>query len=83
MKVLVADWDEKLLGQTGANIGEDVATFKMDVSKLEDWEKLRSKVDQDLGGNNSSSLLYLTRPLPIQIGDGGKLTRKAQVKSTS
>ena len=55
MRVLVADWDEELLGQVGVDIGGDggagsVEVFKMDVGKVEDWEGLKRKVDADFGG---------------------------------
>jgi len=40
MRVLVADWDEELLGQVGVDVGGggdgSVEVFKMDVGKLED-----------------------------------------------
>ncbi|KAK0704673.1 hypothetical protein B0H67DRAFT_498085 [Lasiosphaeris hirsuta] len=48
MKVLVADWDEELLGQAGAS-GE-VSTIKMDVRKLGEWTKLNSRVTEEFGG---------------------------------
>jgi NAD(P)-dependent dehydrogenase (short-subunit alcohol dehydrogenase family) len=50
MKVLVADIDDELLAAMPKDADGDVDTFKMDVSKLDDWARLKSKVDQDFGG---------------------------------
>lgn len=55
MKVLVADWDDELLRAAPQNIGtaqakDLVSTFKMDVSKPEDWAVLKKKVDETLNG---------------------------------
>lgn len=46
MKVLVADYDDAALHK----VGGEISTIKVDVSKLEDWAKLKSKVDQDFNG---------------------------------
>ncbi|KAJ9132597.1 Short-chain dehydrogenase/reductase SDR [Pleurostoma richardsiae] len=53
MKVLVADWDEETLGMASKNVGGEVSTLKMDVSKIEDWAKLKSKVDAEFKGQIS------------------------------
>lgn len=50
MKVLVADWDDETLGAASRNVGGDVGTVKVDVSKADDWARLKSRVDADLGG---------------------------------
>ncbi|KAK0612826.1 hypothetical protein B0T17DRAFT_511200 [Bombardia bombarda] len=50
MKVLVADWNEEQLGKIN---NANITTFKMDVSKLDDWAKLKSKVDELFGGKIS------------------------------
>lgn len=50
MKVLVADWDEETLGAASKNIGGEVGTIKVDVSKMEDYARLKNKVDQDFKG---------------------------------
>ncbi|KAI5926074.1 hypothetical protein F4810DRAFT_622889 [Camillea tinctor] len=50
MKVLVADWDAKNLEAAKLSLGQDASTIQMDVSKLEDWSKLKSQVVQDFGG---------------------------------
>lgn len=50
MKVLVADWDDETLGAASKNVGGDVSTIKVDVSKTDDWAKLKSKVDKDFNG---------------------------------
>ncbi|KAK3314792.1 short-chain dehydrogenase/reductase [Apodospora peruviana] len=47
MKVLVADWDDELLGQIDASM---ISTFKMDVGKHDEWEGLKSKVENEFGG---------------------------------
>ena len=48
MKVLVADYDDAALQK----IGGEISTIKTDVSNLEDWAKLKSKVDQDFNGTS-------------------------------
>lgn len=50
MKVLVADWDEKTLSAAPKNVGGDVSTIKVDVSKKADWARLKRKVDADFKG---------------------------------
>lgn len=50
MKVLVADWDDETLGTASKHVGGDITTIKMDVSKLDDWAKLKNKVDEDFNG---------------------------------
>lgn len=57
MKVLIADWDDETLsaagkntGSTSSSINNDLFTIKVDVSKPDDWTRLRAKVDADLGG---------------------------------
>ena len=46
MRVLVADYDDAALQK----VGGEISTIKTDVGKLEDWAKLKSKVDQDFNG---------------------------------
>lgn len=50
MKVLIADWNDETLGSAFSNIGGEVGTIKVDVSKLEDWATLKSRVDHDFNG---------------------------------
>ncbi|KAI0602293.1 short-chain dehydrogenase/reductase [Biscogniauxia sp. FL1348] len=50
MKVLVADWDAKNLEAAKSSLGQSASTIQMDVSKLEDWGRLKSQVVQDFGG---------------------------------
>ncbi|KAI1499815.1 short-chain dehydrogenase/reductase [Biscogniauxia marginata] len=50
MRVLVADWDAKNLEAARSSLGQSASTIQMDVSKLEDWGSLKSKVVQDFGG---------------------------------
>jgi NADP-dependent 3-hydroxy acid dehydrogenase YdfG len=50
MKVLVADWDTKSLDAVPKTVGENVTTFHMDVSNLQDWATLKSKVESEFGG---------------------------------
>lgn len=54
MKVLVADWDDETLGAASKHVGGDVGTIKMDVSKLDDWAKLKGKVDKEYNGEAPS-----------------------------
>lgn len=50
MKVLVADWDDETLSAAPKNVGGDIGTIKVDVSKTDDWATLKSMVDKDLNG---------------------------------
>lgn len=50
MKVLVADWDEETLNAAPKNVGGDIGTIKVDVSKTDDWAAIKSRVDKDLDG---------------------------------
>lgn len=50
MKVLVVDWDEETLGAVGKNAGGGITTLKADVSKPDDWARVKARVDADLGG---------------------------------
>lgn len=54
MKVLVVDWDDETLSSAGKNAGGDsdgtIITLKADVSKPDDWARIKDKVDADLGG---------------------------------
>jgi NAD(P)-dependent dehydrogenase (short-subunit alcohol dehydrogenase family) len=79
MRVLVADWDEELLGQVGVDIaaaggggsgGGSVEVFKMDVGKVEDWEGLKRKVDADFGGECLVPPLLLLLLLVYSLAGG-------------
>lgn len=50
MKVLIADHDDETLGAAFTNVGGEVGTIKVDVTKLEDWVTLKSRVDHDFNG---------------------------------
>ncbi|KAF3766329.1 hypothetical protein M406DRAFT_356286 [Cryphonectria parasitica EP155] len=50
MKVLVADWDDETLGQASKNVGGEIGTIKVDVSKTDDWATLKGRVDKDFNG---------------------------------
>ncbi|KAI1135312.1 NAD(P)-binding protein [Hypoxylon sp. FL0543] len=50
MKVLVADWDAKGLDAAKESLGEDAATVRVDVSKVEDWGEIKSAVVKEFGG---------------------------------
>ncbi|PSR93643.1 hypothetical protein BD289DRAFT_459595 [Coniella lustricola] len=54
MKVLVADWDDETLDAVNKNVGggsgRDIGTIKVDVSKTDDWAKLKTRVDKDFSG---------------------------------
>ncbi|KAI2468425.1 NAD(P)-binding protein [Annulohypoxylon bovei var. microspora] len=50
MKVLVADWDAPGLSAAKESLGEAATTLHVDVSKTEDWERIRGAVVKDFGG---------------------------------
>ncbi|KAK3321130.1 hypothetical protein B0T19DRAFT_431619 [Cercophora scortea] len=50
MRVLIADWNDSLLAQLDDDNDNDIIPFKMDVGKLDDWARLKSKVDEVFGG---------------------------------
>ncbi|KAL8381111.1 hypothetical protein RB595_005407 [Gaeumannomyces hyphopodioides] len=64
MKVLVVDWDSKLLESVGS--GANISTIKADVSKPEDWAAVAEAVDSELGG--AVSLLALNAGIGRRSG---------------
>ncbi|KAI6086642.1 NAD(P)-binding protein [Hypoxylon rubiginosum] len=50
VRVLLADWDAKNLDAAKQSLGQSTSIIRMDVSKLEDWTELKSKVVQEFGG---------------------------------
>ncbi|KAH7162021.1 hypothetical protein B0J13DRAFT_431671 [Dactylonectria estremocensis] len=50
MRVVIADWNSDALDAASKSLGADVTPFKMDVSKKEDWESLKTVVQKDLDG---------------------------------
>ncbi|OTA65306.1 NAD(P)-binding protein [Hypoxylon sp. EC38] len=50
MKVLVADWDAKGLDAAKESLGKDASTLRVDVSKVEDWNEIKSRVVKEFGG---------------------------------
>ena len=50
MRVLVADWDVKGLDAAKESLGKDVSTVRVDVSKVEDWSEIKSRVAKEFGG---------------------------------
>lgn len=53
MKVLIVDINASNLAAAKNSVKGDVETFEMDVSKLEDYEKLKAKVDAEYGGKSN------------------------------
>jgi short-subunit dehydrogenase involved in D-alanine esterification of teichoic acids len=49
MKVIIADWDDELLDQFKNYLGSQIL-FKMDVGNLQDWDRLKKKVDKEFDG---------------------------------
>lgn len=52
VRVLLADWDAKNLDAAKQSLGQSTSIIRMDVSKLEDWTELKSKVVQEFGGRH-------------------------------
>ncbi|KAI1472117.1 NAD(P)-binding protein [Daldinia caldariorum] len=50
MRVLVADWGTETLGKAGETLGSAARTVHMDVSKPEDWSRLKDRVTKEFGG---------------------------------
>lgn len=50
MKVLATDRNRGLLGKVKSTVGDGVMTFEMDVSRADDWAKLKQVVADQLGG---------------------------------
>ncbi|KAF5240408.1 hypothetical protein FANTH_9668 [Fusarium anthophilum] len=61
MKVLIADKNTILLEEAKTSVGESLLTLHLDVTKLEDWEKLKQEVTNELGGTVPTMTL-----LPVQ-----------------
>jgi short-subunit dehydrogenase involved in D-alanine esterification of teichoic acids len=51
MNVLIADNNSANLSSAKSSIKGKVETVEMDVSKIEDFEKLKSKIEKDFDGN--------------------------------
>lgn len=50
MNVVIADNNGSNLSSAKKSIKGQVETVEMDVSKIEDFEKLKSKIEKDFGG---------------------------------
>ncbi len=60
VRVLIADWDAENLDAAKQSLGHGTSTLRMDVSKLEDWSDLKSKVIQEFGGkHHGPQLIYM------------------------
>ncbi|WYZ37433.1 hypothetical protein EsH8_II_000939 [Colletotrichum jinshuiense] len=57
MKVLIVDRNAELLEKARKNLNEAVATFELDVSLSQDWEKLKAEINNAFG--ESIDLLVL------------------------
>jgi NAD(P)-dependent dehydrogenase (short-subunit alcohol dehydrogenase family) len=68
MSVLIADNNSANLSAAKSSIKGKVETVEVDVSKISDFEKLKSKVEKDLGGKKS------------QIFDPGPRARAQDIK---
>ncbi|KAB5585443.1 hypothetical protein GE09DRAFT_26751 [Coniochaeta sp. 2T2.1] len=65
MKVLITDINESSLSSASA-IVSGISTLRADVSSLDDWAKVKSKVNSDLGGK--IHLLVLNAGRSVQSG---------------
>jgi NAD(P)-dependent dehydrogenase (short-subunit alcohol dehydrogenase family) len=91
MKVVMVDNNGSNLSSAKSAIKGDVDTVEMDVTKIEDFEKLKSKIAKDYGG--VMTFLQTTNSMldHHQIGMGrwavlenpGGLTDNSQARSTS
>lgn len=50
MRVVVADWNAQGLDAAKSDLGPGALAVQMDVSKLEDWSRLRDVVSTEFGG---------------------------------
>ncbi|KAJ9137024.1 Short-chain dehydrogenase/reductase [Coniochaeta hoffmannii] len=50
MKVLITDINDEALASASSSSDGSIATVKADVSSVDDWARVKSKVDSDLGG---------------------------------
>jgi NAD(P)-dependent dehydrogenase (short-subunit alcohol dehydrogenase family) len=77
MRVVIVDNNGSNLSSAKSSIRGDVATVEMDVSKVEDFEKLKSKVAKEFGGVfllvlslpnlSTSNVYYSTRRIQLRI----------------
>ncbi|CAN8103989.1 unnamed protein product [Discula destructiva] len=79
MKVLVADWDDETLATASKNVGGEISTIKADVSKTDDWAKLKSKVDQDFKGQINLLALNAGTVAPSSWADASAFHRVIDV----
>lgn len=57
MKVLIADLSESNLTSAKGVIKGNVDTFEMDVSKVEDYERLKKQIESEYKGMHCSQLI--------------------------
>ena len=50
MNVVIVDNNSSNLSEAKSSLKGKIETVEMDVSKIEDWEKLKTKVTQEFGG---------------------------------
>lgn len=60
MRVVVADWNAQGLDAAKSDLGPGALAVQMDVSKLEDWSRLRDVVGTEFGGESCHLSIYLS-----------------------
>lgn len=78
MRVLITDWDDELLGKVAAAAADDgssIATFKMDVGRLEDWARLQERINGDFGGRINLLALNAGVGSPSSFSDAASFRR--------
>ena len=69
MTVVICDNNASNLSSAKSSLKGKIETFEMDVSKVEDFEKLKSKVEKEFGGTSplfSPPHFPITQVLPKQ-----------------
>lgn len=68
MKVLISDINDQALSSAASSVGgsSSISTIRADVSSLDDWARLKAKVQSDLGGK--VNLLALNAGRSVQSG---------------
>lgn len=77
MKVLVADYNDEALSATP----KEISTIKADVSSLNDWAKVKSKIETELGGK--INLLALNAGRSVNSAGWGDITAFYQTLDTN
>ncbi|KAI1084386.1 NAD(P)-binding protein [Whalleya microplaca] len=83
MKVLVADWDAANLDAAQQSLGENASKIQVDVSKPEDWERVKKRVGEEFGGRINLLSLNAGISRPTSFSDPATAPAFAAILQTN